>query len=150
MVQEGEPILLQGVVDRASNKLTINAHRLRDFARFEQIEISTDFSETLGDPDLVAIRCKQSSGSGSSRAGTAGLVCRVLLSTEDGAIVLLQQGKIKWVREEALAEVETADFLDLTLSDAEGAIEEELNNKNGKSTFGAPRVGSISNRTLST
>uniref|UniRef100_A0A182S855 EMC1 first beta-propeller domain-containing protein n=1 Tax=Anopheles maculatus TaxID=74869 RepID=A0A182S855_9DIPT len=129
MVQEGEPMLLQGMVDRVNNKLTINAHRLRDFVRFDPIEFSTDFSDALGDPELVAIRCKQSSGGGSSRGG-AGLVCRVLLSTEDGAIVLVQQGKIKWVREEALAEVETAEFLDLTLSDAEGAIEEELNNKN--------------------
>ncbi|XP_052901465.1 ER membrane protein complex subunit 1 [Anopheles moucheti] len=135
MVQEGEPILFQGITDRATNRLTINAHRLRDFVRFEPIEFSTEFSETLGEPELVAIRCKQSSGGGSSRVA-AGLVCRILLSTEDGAIVLVQQGKIKWVREEALAEVETAEFLDLTLSDAEGAIEEELNNKNGD-VFGA-------------
>uniref|UniRef100_A0A182QPM6 ER membrane protein complex subunit 1 n=1 Tax=Anopheles farauti TaxID=69004 RepID=A0A182QPM6_9DIPT len=130
MVLEGQPILIQGTVDRASNKLTITAHRLHDFSRFDSIEFSADYSETLGDPELVAIRCKQASG-GSSRAGNSGLVCRVLLSAQDGAIVLVQQGKIKWIREEALAEVETADFLDLTLSDAEGAIEEELNNKNG-------------------
>uniref|UniRef100_A0A182YG21 DNA-directed RNA polymerase subunit beta n=1 Tax=Anopheles stephensi TaxID=30069 RepID=A0A182YG21_ANOST len=135
MVLEGEPVLLQGTVDRTNSKLTINAYRLRDLVRFDPIEFSTDFGDALGDPELVSIRCKQSSGGGSSKVG-AGLVCRVLLSTEDGAIVLVQQGKIKWVREEALAEVETAEFLDLTLSDAEGAIEEELNNKNGD-VFGA-------------
>ncbi|XP_035895864.1 ER membrane protein complex subunit 1 isoform X1 [Anopheles stephensi] len=129
MVLEGEPVLLQGTVDRTNSKLTINAYRLRDLVRFDPIEFSTDFGDALGDPELVSIRCKQSSGGGSSKVG-AGLVCRVLLSTDDGAIVLVQQGKIKWVREEALAEVETAEFLDLTLSDAEGAIEEELNNKN--------------------
>uniref|UniRef100_A0AAG5CQR0 ER membrane protein complex subunit 1 n=1 Tax=Anopheles atroparvus TaxID=41427 RepID=A0AAG5CQR0_ANOAO len=133
-VQEGEPILLQSTVDRVHNRLTLNAHRLRDFVRFDTIEFSTEYSESLGDPELVAIRCKQQSSSG--RTQGTGLACRVLLSAADGAIVLVQQGKLKWVREEALAEVETADFLDLTLSDAEGAIEEELNNKNGD-VFGA-------------
>ncbi|XP_058118771.1 ER membrane protein complex subunit 1 [Anopheles coustani] len=134
-VQEGEPILLQGTVDRTNNRLTVNAHRLRDFVRFDPVEFSTEYSESLGDPELVAIRCKQQQQQSSSTA-RPGLACRVLLSAADGAIVLVQQGKIKWVREEALAEVETADFLDLTLSDAEGAIEEELNNKNGD-VFGA-------------
>ncbi|XP_058063003.1 ER membrane protein complex subunit 1 isoform X1 [Anopheles bellator] len=130
-VQGEEPILLQGTVDRVNGRLIINAHRLRDFVRFDAIEFSVDYSETLGDPELIGVRCKQStSGSPSSRS--ASLVCRILLSAEDGAIVLIQQGKIKWVREEALAEVSTADFLDLTLSDAEGAIEEELNNKNAE------------------
>ncbi|XP_053680149.1 ER membrane protein complex subunit 1 [Anopheles nili] len=130
-VQDGEPILLQGTVDRVNNRLSILAHRLRDFVRFEPIEFSTEYSDTLGDPELIAIRCKQPSGGAATRAGT-GLVCRVLLSAEDGAIVLVQQGKVKWIREESLAVIETAEFLDLTLSDAEGAIEEELNNKNAE------------------
>uniref|UniRef100_A0A2M3Z3W4 ER membrane protein complex subunit 1 n=1 Tax=Anopheles braziliensis TaxID=58242 RepID=A0A2M3Z3W4_9DIPT len=126
-IQEGEPILLRGTVDRVNNRLLIVAHRLRDFVKLDPIEFTIDYSDTLGDPELISVRCKQSS----SGSGGTGLVCRMLVSAEDGAILLIQQGKIKWVREEALAEVATADFLDLTLSDAEGAIEEELNNKNG-------------------
>lgn len=129
-VLEGQQtLLLHASPNRAKNSLTLKAHKLPDQTPFAAIDFSSDYPETLGTPELVAIRCKTS---GSSQQ----LACRVLLSSADGALTLVQQGKIKWTREESLATVETADFLDLTLSDAEGAIEEELNNKNGD-VFGA-------------
>lgn len=125
-VLEGEPLLLHATTNRPKNTLSLAAQKLRDNTPYEALDFSAEYPETLGAPQLVAIRCKTSAGGGKQ------LACRVLIASEDGAITLVQQGKIKWTREEALADVETADFLDLTLSDAEGAIEEELNNKNGE------------------
>lgn len=58
--------------------------------------------------------------------------CRLLLSTADESIVYVQQGKIRWTREESLANIDAVDFVDLTLSDSEGNLEEELKNKGGK------------------
>lgn len=131
IILEGEKILLHSTVDRERNTFKLSAKKLADNTPYEAIELITDYPETLGTPDLVAVRCKTTSGAGSRGQ----LACRLLISSEDGALTLIQQGKIKWTREEALADVETADFLDLTLSDAEGAIEEELNNKNGEWIF---------------
>uniref|UniRef100_A0A1Q3FAM0 ER membrane protein complex subunit 1 n=1 Tax=Culex tarsalis TaxID=7177 RepID=A0A1Q3FAM0_CULTA len=125
-----EPLLLQASTNRAKATLTLSARKLRDDNPFEPVGFVAEYPETLGAPQLVAIRCKTASKAQQQ------LACRLLVASEDGAITLVQQGKIKWTREEALADVETADFLDLTLSDAEGAIEEELNNKNGD-VFGA-------------
>ncbi|XP_019562348.3 ER membrane protein complex subunit 1 isoform X2 [Aedes albopictus] len=129
-ILEGEKILLYTSVDRERNSLKLTANKLSDLSNFGAIEFQADYAETFGTPCLLAVRCKVTTGS----QGT--FACRVLISSQDGALTLIQQGKIKWTREEALADVETADFLDLTLSDAEGAIEEELNNKNGD-VFGA-------------
>ncbi|EAT44875.1 AAEL003785-PA [Aedes aegypti] len=131
-ILEGERVLLRSSVDRARNVLQVSARKLSDNSALEAIEFVADYGETFGSPDLIAVRCKTTGGNGPRGQ----LACRVLISSKDGALTLIQQGKAKWTREEALADVETADFLDLTLSDAEGAIEEELNNKNGD-VFGA-------------
>ena len=40
------------------------------------------------------------------------------------SIVLLQDGKIRWIREESLTNIDNVDFLDLVLSDAKGELEE--------------------------
>lgn len=41
-------------------------------------------------------------------------------------------GKIKWTREEALTKIAAVEFLELSLSDAQGIIEEELNTGDGE------------------
>ncbi|XP_058813802.1 ER membrane protein complex subunit 1-like isoform X2 [Topomyia yanbarensis] len=127
---EGERVLLLASVNRAQNTLKVSATKLMDNTRYAAIDFTSDYPETLGTPNIMSVRCKSSSSSSGQ------LACRLLISSADGALTLVQSGKVKWIREEALADVETADFLDLTLSDAEGAIEEELNNKNGD-VFGA-------------
>lgn len=80
-------------------------------------------------------------------------VCRILLATENGATLLLQSGmtgnlshiqyieshtissfkigKIKWIREDSLANIAAIEIVDLPLADSEGTIEDQLNNKNG-------------------
>lgn len=47
--------------------------------------------------------------------------------------MLFNIGKIKWVREESLTKISAVEFIELSLSDAQGAIEEELNSGDGRS-----------------
>lgn len=44
----------------------------------------------------------------------------------------LQSGKIKWIREESLANIVASEMVDLPLADSEGAIEKQLKNAHGK------------------
>jgi hypothetical protein len=91
---------------------------------FNDIKSTVNYPQTLGAPEINAVRCKMTNKNQ--------LGCRILLSTADGALVLVQQGKIKWIREESLADITSVNFLELTLSDDEGALEEELKNKDGE------------------
>jgi len=92
----------------------------------QELSLLADIPETLDNNlKIVSSKCKPKKDSIST------LACRFLLTSEDGAIALVQQSKIKWIREEALTKISSVEFLDLTLSDAQGAIEEELNNKDG-------------------
>ncbi|XP_055523528.1 ER membrane protein complex subunit 1 isoform X2 [Wyeomyia smithii] len=149
-ILDDEQLLIRASVNRAHSTLKVSATTVTDDSYYEAINFVSDYPETLGTPKLVAIRCRQASENSKNRGQ---LVCRVLVSSADGALSLIQGTKIKWTREEALASVETADFLDLTLSDAEGAIEEELNNKNGD-VFGAfqrriaSQIGHVKNMVL--
>lgn len=69
---------------------------------------------------------------GGSAAATEAPVCRLLLTSADGAVRLVQRGAVRWVREEALADIVAVEMIDLQLSDAEGSIETELKSKGGK------------------
>lgn len=93
----------------------------------QELTLLSDITETLDNNlKIISMKCKP------KKDNVGQLACRFLLSTDDGAIALAQQNKIKWVREEALTRIAAIQFLDLTLSDAQGAIEEELNNKDGE------------------
>lgn len=93
----------------------------------QELAVLSEIPDSLDNNlQILNVKCKP------KRENVNQFACRSLLSTEDGAIVLVQQSKVKWVREEALTEIAAIEFLDLTLSDALGAIEEELNNKDGK------------------
>lgn len=93
----------------------------------QELAVLSDLPETLDNNlQILSVKCKP------KRENPSQLACRFLLSTDDGAIVLAQQSKVKWIREEALTQIASMEFLDLTLSDAQGAIEEELNNKDGE------------------
>ncbi|XP_063704257.1 ER membrane protein complex subunit 1 [Culicoides brevitarsis] len=88
--------------------------------QIEELSTTASYPKTLGAPKILAAKC---------RSGNQP-ICRLLVKSEDGALVLLQQGKIKWTREESLTNIDSVEFVDLTLSDAEGELEEELTNKN--------------------
>lgn len=84
----------------------------------------TDYAEHLSVPRIIDASCK------TNKKGE--LVCRIVLSTENGALVQIQAGKVKWIREESLANIAAIEMIDLPLADAEGAIEKQLKSKSGK------------------
>ena len=101
----------------------------------QELSVLSDVPDNLDNNlQVLSVKCRP------KRENLSQLACRFLLTTDDGAIVLVQQSKVKWVREEALTQIAAIEFLDLTLSDAQGAIEEELNNKDGES------LGSLSHK----
>ncbi|XP_014285151.1 ER membrane protein complex subunit 1 isoform X2 [Halyomorpha halys] len=59
------------------------------------------------------------------------LSCYFTLVGEDDSLILLNQGKVSWVREEALANIVAVEMIDLPVSDEEAAIEKEFANKEG-------------------
>lgn len=48
---------------------------------------------------------------------------------------LSDTGKVKWIREESLADIGAIEMVDLPLSDSEGAIEKQLKSNNGMFYF---------------
>lgn len=94
-------------------------------SQIEELSSTASYPKTLGTPTILTTKCR-------GKTSNQPPVCRIVLKTEDGSIVLLQQGKIKWTREESLTNIDAVEFVDLTLSDAEGELEEELANKNSK------------------
>lgn len=86
--------------------------------------IETEYADHLSLPRIVDASCK------TNKKGE--LVCRIVLSTVNGALLQIQAGKIKWIREESLADIAAIEMIDLPLADAEGAIEKQLKSKTGK------------------
>lgn len=119
-------VLIQAIIEDGS--IQLSASFLKTGQDFADIFVVAHYPDSLGKPEIVSVKCR-------GKMDSQPPVCRVLLSTEDGAIVLMQQGKIKWTREEALATIVAVEIMDLPLSDAEGAIENELNSKEGKFSF---------------
>uniref|UniRef100_A0A6B2E753 ER membrane protein complex subunit 1 n=1 Tax=Phlebotomus kandelakii TaxID=1109342 RepID=A0A6B2E753_9DIPT len=124
---ENKQIFLQSLVQ--DGNLKIQATDLTTGESWGDIEMSIPFPDTLGKATIKAIKCRR-------KTEAQPLACRVLLDTEDNSVVLLQQGKIKWTRDDALAHVVAVEMVDLPLSDDEGAIEDEFNSKDGD-FFGA-------------
>ncbi|XP_012260554.2 ER membrane protein complex subunit 1 isoform X1 [Athalia rosae] len=71
-------------------------------------------------PTIVASAClRQPKGTG----------CRHLLSSDDHSIALVQNGRLAWVREEALANIVAVEIMELPMSEREQAIETEFDQK---------------------
>lgn len=86
-------------------------------------ELSTIISKDdySGDAKIKAVKCRRKQD----------IVCQILLDTDDNSIVLVQQGKVKWAREEALTNIAAVEMVELPLSYLEGSIEGEFNSKDG-------------------
>lgn len=91
------------------------------------VELSNtlDYPSFYGRPELKTFDCKQ-------KRNNDGKSCLFILSTVDEAILGIQQNKLRWVREEALANIVATEFIDLPLADSEGALENEMKGKSGK------------------
>uniref|UniRef100_A0A1L8D9I9 ER membrane protein complex subunit 1 n=2 Tax=Nyssomyia neivai TaxID=330878 RepID=A0A1L8D9I9_9DIPT len=124
---DNRQIFLQSTIE--GGQLKISGVDLISGEAKSEIDAAVPIPPSLGRPQIKAVKCKRKSDSHP-------LACRFLLATEDDSVALLQQGKIKWTREEALANVVDVEMVDLPLSDDEGAIEDEFNSKDGD-FFGA-------------
>lgn len=58
----------------------------------KDVSVSTQFTETLGKPSIYDVRCKL-------KPADQPIACQFLLSSENGAIILIQQGQLsKWLK----------------------------------------------------
>ncbi|XP_017081981.2 ER membrane protein complex subunit 1 isoform X1 [Drosophila eugracilis] len=113
--------------DLSSGILKINSVYLDNCAPATELEQSLPFPAHFGTPSLNNFDCKQKrSGEGKS--------CLFLFSTSSDSIVAVQNGRIRWSREEALANVIDSQFVDLPLADTEGTLESEMKGKAGDFT----------------
>lgn len=90
----------------------------------QNLQFTTNYPKHLGKPVIHDLKCR-------SKNDDQVAACRYLVSGEDGSIMLLQQNKIRWIREESLSNIIALEMIELPLSDAEGVLESELNNKDG-------------------
>ncbi|EDW96323.2 ER membrane protein complex subunit 1 isoform X2 [Drosophila yakuba] len=110
--------------DLSSGILKINALYLDNCAPAAELEQSLPFPKHFGTPSLNNFDCKQ-------KRNGEGKNCLFLFSTTSESIVAVQQGRVRWSREEALANVIDSQFVDLPLADTEGTLENEMKGKAG-------------------
>ncbi|XP_039489830.1 ER membrane protein complex subunit 1 isoform X1 [Drosophila santomea] len=108
--------------DLSSGILKINALYLDNCAPAAELEQSLPFPKHFGTPSLNNFDCKQ-------KRNGEGKNCLFLFSTTSESIVAVQQGRVRWSREEALANVIDSQFVDLPLADTEGTLENEMKGK---------------------
>lgn len=89
--------------------------------RYIELNKPVSYNQKLSDGVISSISCS------SERP----LDCFILIVGDEYSLTLIQQDKVLWVREEALANVITVEMLDLPVSDEEAAIEKEFANKEG-------------------
>ncbi|GAB0095170.1 ER membrane protein complex subunit 1 [Sergentomyia squamirostris] len=124
---ENKQVLMQSCIQ--DKVLKISANDLFTGESRSDLEVSFPFAESAQAPSIKDIKCRR-------KTETQPITCRILLDGADEAVILVQQGKVKWTREESLAHIVAVEMVDLPLSDDEGAIEDEFNSKDGD-FFGA-------------
>ncbi|XP_062126343.1 ER membrane protein complex subunit 1 isoform X1 [Drosophila sulfurigaster albostrigata] len=108
--------------DLADGNLKINAVYLDNCSPVPELQMSLAFAEHYGTPSLHSFDCKlKRNGDGKS--------CLFLFGTSAESIVAVQQGRVRWAREESLANVIDTQFIDLPLADTEGTLENEMKGK---------------------
>ncbi|BFF89488.1 ER membrane protein complex subunit 1 [Drosophila madeirensis] len=107
-----------------SGNLKISVVYLDNCAPVPELQQTLQFPEHFGTPTLNSFDCKlKRNGDGKS--------CMFVFSTSAESIVAVQQGKVRWSREESLANVIDSQFMDLPLADTEGTLESEMKGKAG-------------------
>ncbi|SPP84058.1 ER membrane protein complex subunit 1 isoform X2 [Drosophila guanche] len=107
-----------------SGNLKIGAVYLDNCSPVPELQQTLQFPEHFGTPTLNSFDCKlKRNGDGKS--------CMFVFSTSAESIVAVQQGKVRWSREESLANVIDSQFMDLPLADTEGTLESEMKGKAG-------------------
>ncbi|XP_017480196.1 PREDICTED: ER membrane protein complex subunit 1 isoform X2 [Rhagoletis zephyria] len=108
------------LADVVNNVLQIRGHYVDSCEPVPEMTINMDYPDYYGTPTLKTFAC-MSHGKG----------CLYVLGTEDEAILAVQQSKIRWVRQESLANIVASEFIDLPLGDAEGTLENEMKGNTG-------------------
>ncbi|XP_055903168.1 ER membrane protein complex subunit 1 isoform X2 [Eupeodes corollae] len=114
-------VLLQATLE--NHMLTINAFNAKTCDNIKELQNAVPYPVHYGQPTLQTFDCVSGRNDGKG--------CAFVLSTSDEAILTVQQNKIRWAREESLANIVAVEFIDLPLADEEGAIESEMKNKPG-------------------
>ncbi|KAL5290766.1 EMC1 family protein [Megaselia abdita] len=124
--QGDESLLVEA--DLKNNVLEISVKSVESCETWQNVKSTVQYPSHNGVPEVLAFSCR------TNRQNTK--VCSFVLTTEDEALLYVQGDKIRWAREEALANVVSGEFIDLPLSDSDGSIEDELKSKPGD-LFGA-------------
>lgn len=90
-----------------------------------ELQSSLAFSEHYGTPSLRSFDCKL-------KRSVDGKHCLFIFATSAESIVAVQQGRIRWAREESLSNIIDSQFIDLPLADTEGTLENEMKGKAGE------------------
>ncbi|XP_050680309.1 ER membrane protein complex subunit 1 isoform X2 [Leptidea sinapis] len=97
---------------------SMKAHNIATGKEISEIFCS-DATLEIPEPEILDVVCMNT-----AREQPA---CRLLVNGADDAVHLLQQGgRVLWSREEALANVVAAEFVDLPVSDTDAALESEF------------------------
>ncbi|XP_031634273.1 ER membrane protein complex subunit 1 isoform X2 [Contarinia nasturtii] len=113
------PLLVDASIqDSNINVKVTNAENAESLLSF-----SANYPAHLDNPRIIDTICKE------NKKGD--FVCRFILATDNAAIVLIQSGKVKWIREESMSDIAAIEMIDLPLADSEGAIEKQLKSDNG-------------------
>lgn len=105
--------------------LKINAVYVDNCTPVPELQQSVAFAEDFGAPSLRSFDCK-------AKRNGDGKNCLFIFATSAESIVAVQQGRVRWAREESLANVIDTQFIDLPLADTEGTLENEMKGKAGK------------------
>ncbi|KAH8295371.1 hypothetical protein KR018_010415, partial [Drosophila ironensis] len=110
--------------DLKTNILKINAVYLDNCSPVVELAQSVPLPDHFGTPSLSSFDCVQ------KKIGD-GKGCLFLFSTTAESIIAVQNGRVRWSREESLANIVDSQFVDLPLADSEGTLENEINGKAG-------------------
>ncbi|CAG4970159.1 unnamed protein product [Parnassius apollo] len=115
-------LLLQAWTDKILG-FSLIAHNVNSGQEVSELKCS-DRNLRIPEAEIAAVMC--------TRTAKEHHACRILVNGADDAIHLMQQGgRVLWTREEALANVVAAEFVDLPVSETEATIESEFDQKEG-------------------
>ncbi|XP_011184855.2 ER membrane protein complex subunit 1 isoform X2 [Zeugodacus cucurbitae] len=106
--------------DVVNNVLQIRGHYVDSCEPVSEMTINMDYPDQYGTPTLKTFACASQ---------TRG--CLYVLGTEDESILAVNKGKLRWARDESLANIVASEFIDLPLADAEGTLENEMKGNTG-------------------
>ncbi|XP_045768003.1 ER membrane protein complex subunit 1 isoform X1 [Maniola jurtina] len=120
------PVLMQTWTDDVKG-FQLTAYSISTNSEVPEIHCS-DSTLSIPEAEILAAMC--------TRHAREQHACRILVNGADDAVHLMQQGgRLLWSREEALANVVAAEFVDLPVSETDAAIESEFDQKEAAKVY---------------